>query len=120
MARWLERVLQSIPLVVLVASASAQDWFSTARHFPYVDRGQIRAATDMDGDGDVDLIWMSETSIQVAFNDGAGEFTDGPVFTPSVPLYLPEPTFDYAKCVSCGDVDVDGADDGVLLTAHPG
>lgn len=119
MSRWFKHVAQSTPLVVLVASASAQDWFTTARHFPYVDRGQIRAAADMDADGDVDLVWMSETSVQVAFNDGTGEFTDGPVLTPNHPIYLPDWGFDYPKYVVTGDVDGNGLADVVLATEHP-
>lgn len=119
MSRWFERFLQCTPLVFLIASASAQDWFTTARHFPYVDRGQIRAAADMDADGDVDLVWMSESSIQVTFNDGAGKFSDGPVFTPTTPIYLPDPTWDYPKYAVTGDVDGNGLVDVVLATDHP-
>src|SRR5262245_4869215 len=101
-------------VVVLPAGASAQHWFDALRIYPETDLGQIRIVDDMDGDGDVDLVWIGENSVQLWFNDGQGEFTKGPLHVPSTPIVLPEATLYALQTYPvAGDVNGDGLKDVV-------
>lgn len=71
-------------LALLAPVSSAQGWLDAPRLLEIAEGGESRQLGDWEGDGDKDLAWFegapgSWTGMRVLFNDGAGEFTSGPL-----------------------------------------
>lgn len=98
-------------------SAYSQRWFEAPTVFPESDLGLIRAAIDMDQDGDADLVWLGATSAQVFTNDGNGKFTPAPIYTNGAPFLDEFGTGNIRPRV--GDVTGDGLPDIVSALDDP-
>lgn len=101
----------------LAPSAHSQRWFDAPTVFPESDLGVIRAAIDMDQDGDADLVWLGATSAQVFRNDGSGKFTPAALYTNGAP-FLDEFASGNVR-PRVGDVTGDGIPDIVCALDDP-
>jgi len=120
-------LLATAVLAALAAPASAQRQFDELRKQglpPDVDLTYAMSAGDVDGDGDVDLVFgnyldqehllVYRTQIgrqnRLYLNDGAGVYTDAT--TARLPVDR-----DFTRAVALGDVDADGDLDLVIGNA---
>ena len=83
---------------------------ATAQLPPDGDASTAAAFSDVDGDGDLDLLFANEGPTRLYLNDGTG------YFTPSAAGQMP-PTAGYSYGLELGDVDGDGDEDIVLANA---
>ncbi len=100
--------------LVLVTQSWSQAWLSAPRVPPATPNGPAGsplAVVDLDGDGDKDILkytwWGGQPTIQVSWNSGTGDFTDGA--TQSLPAGV-------SWVTAFGDVTGDGIGDLVLGT----
>lgn len=108
----MENCRASLIALVVIAPASAQDWFGAPRQFLPAD--PIRLAVDVDADSDLDLVRVTPSggaaaAFTVMVNPGNADFVDAP----AVPLAAGT-----TVVVASGDVTGDGRPDLLFATTQ--
>ena len=111
-----EIIMDAIPAIGGVAAAETRILWGTSNPsysagnstvlsvMPEAGTRWIRAA-DMDGDGDMDLIWSGTTHQGIILNQGGGNFSYNPIPTAPLAGFAP-PRIDISDFDSDGDMDL--------------